>query len=410
MDAEGKPHSPHHTAAQGQSDAQHLTRIWYEPISEKDEGMADVLLTVSGCVASPEVIARIARGTARRIDYLEMARAFEADLIDFAAAQRAGPISRFIARFLDDHLALAWACFRQREAYQVIFADCETVGLPLAAMLKYLAPLARSQPQLLVLGHDVLAAKKRPFYDLLRVHTRISYHLVFNQTHKHELQRRWGIPEERIVITHCMADPHYFNPEAVVPRRRERPQICAVGIEARDYGTLVQAVRGLAVDVVIAAASPWSRQIDPSRDLAPPPNVIIDRDLTLDVRQLYADSAFVVMPLFDVDRAAGSTTILEAMAMGKAVICSRALGQRELVVEGETGLYVPTGDVAALRTAIQYLLDHPAEAARMGAAGRRRVEQELSLDHYVELTASYVRRCLAPDQDAPLPTNSAPAD
>ncbi len=372
--------------------------------------MAEVLLTVSGRVASPEVIDRIAHGTARRIDYLEMARAFGADLIDFAAAQRAGPLSRFIARFVDDHLALAWACFRQREAYQVIFADSETVGLPLAAMLKYLAPLARSRPQLLVIGCDVLAAKKRPFYNLLRVHSHISYHLVFNQIHKQELQRRWGIPEEQIVITRFMVDQHYFNPEAVVPQPRERPQICAVGIEARDYGTLVQAVRGLAVDVVIAAASPWSRQVDPSKALAPPPNVIIDRDLKLDVRQLYADSAFVVMPLFDVDRAAGSTAILEAMAMGKAVICSRALGQRALVVDGETGIYVPPGDVAALRAAIQYLLDHPAEAARMGAAGRRRVEHELSLDHYVALTASYVRRCLAADHRSPLPANSAPAD
>ncbi len=372
--------------------------------------MAEVLLTVSGRVASPEVIARIARGAARRIDYLEMARAFGADLIDFAAAQRAGPISRFIARFFDEHLALAWACFRQREAYQVIFADCETVGLPLAAMLKYLAPLAHSRPQLVMIGCDVLATKKRPFYDLLRVHTHISYHLVFNQTHKQELQRRWGVPEERIVVTHFMVDPDYFNPEAVGPQPRARPQICAVGIEARDYGTLVQAVRGLAVDVVIAAASPWSRQVDPSKALAPPPNVIIDRDLKLDVRQLYADSAFVVMPLFDVDRAAGSTTILEAMAMGKAVICSRALGQRELVVDGETGLYVPPGDVAALRAAIQYLLDHPAEAARMGAAGRRRVVQEMSLERYVELTASYVRRCLAPDHGSSLAVNSAPAD
>lgn len=367
--------------------------------------MARVLLTVSGRAASSDQIAEIERGTSRRRDYLEMARAFGADLIDFEAAQRAGPLSRFIARFFDQHLALAWTCFRHRKDYEVIFTDCEGVGLPLAVMLKYLTPFAHRRPQLLMLGHDVLSAKKRPFYDMLRVQTHMAYHFVYNQTHKEELQRRWGIPDERVVRTHFMVDTSYFSPEAVIARSRARPQICAVGIEARDYATLMQAVDGLAVDVVIAASSPWSHQADPSKELTPPPNVIIDRDLTLDVRQLYADSAFVVMPLFDVDRAAGSTTILEAMAMSKAVICSRARGQRELVVDGETGIYVTPGDVLALRTAIQHLLDHPEEAARMGAAGRRSVVQEMSLERYVELTASYVQKCLNQDRTLSVSAN-----
>ncbi|MCX7789913.1 MAG: glycosyltransferase, partial [Chloroflexaceae bacterium] len=296
--------------------------------------MAQVLLTVSARMPGPEVIARIARGESRRIDYLELAAACDADLIDIEGARREGPISRIVARLLGGQAALAWVCFRRRRAYAVICSDNEGVGLPLATLLKYLTPFARRQPQLVMIGHDLLSWRKRPFFSLLRVQSHIQYHFVFNQLHQRELQRRWGVPAERIVRFHVPVDTAFFHPRAIrpTPRANGRPQICAVGIEARDYPTLMRAVAGLEVDVVIAAASPWSHQADSSKEVAPPPNVAINRDLGLDVRQLYADSAFVVIPLVDVDRPAGSTTILEAMAMGKAVICSRARGQQDLVL------------------------------------------------------------------------------
>jgi glycosyltransferase involved in cell wall biosynthesis len=72
------------------------------------------------------------------------------------------------------------------------------------------------------------------------------------------------------------------------------------------------------------------------------------------------------------------------MAMGRAVICSRTPGQTDVVVDSETGIYVPPGDAQALREAIEYLLYHPEIAERMGQAGRRRIEQSMNLESYVE--------------------------
>jgi len=90
------------------------------------------------------------------------------------------------------------------------------------------------------------------------------------------------------------------------------------------------------------------------------------------------------MPLYPVNFQAGVTAILEAMAMGKAVLCTRTPGQTDVVIEGETGLYIPPGDPAALRQAIEHLLAHPEEAARMGANGRNIIETRMSLDRYVQ--------------------------
>jgi glycosyltransferase involved in cell wall biosynthesis len=64
---------------------------------------------------------------------------------------------------------------------------------------------------------------------------------------------------------------------------------------------------------------------------------------------------------------------LEAMAAGRPVLATRVGGLCEAVVEGETGLVVPSEDVAALAAALTRLAGDPALRARLGAAGPARV-------------------------------------
>jgi glycosyltransferase involved in cell wall biosynthesis len=71
-------------------------------------------------------------------------------------------------------------------------------------------------------------------------------------------------------------------------------------------------------------------------------------------------------------------SILEAMALGKAVVASDIPGNDEAVVQGETGLLVPPGDSGALAEAIRALLADPMYAARLGTAGAQRVRDRFS--------------------------------
>jgi glycosyltransferase involved in cell wall biosynthesis len=68
---------------------------------------------------------------------------------------------------------------------------------------------------------------------------------------------------------------------------------------------------------------------------------------------------------------------VEASACGLPVIASRVGGLPEVVVDGETGLLVPPGDVDALTAAMSRLLSDPRLRAQMGQAGRQFV-----LEHY----------------------------
>lgn len=63
---------------------------------------------------------------------------------------------------------------------------------------------------------------------------------------------------------------------------------------------------------------------------------------------------------------------IEAMAAGRPVVASAVGGLTGIVADGETGILVPPGDAAALRSAIQQLLADPVLRARMGGEGRQR--------------------------------------
>ena len=74
---------------------------------------------------------------------------------------------------------------------------------------------------------------------------------------------------------------------------------------------------------------------------------------------------------------------LEAMAAARPVIAARAGGPTETVVHGETGLLVPPLDPTALAAAIVRLAGDGTLCRKLGAGGRRRVEERFSLGNYV---------------------------
>jgi glycosyltransferase involved in cell wall biosynthesis len=65
--------------------------------------------------------------------------------------------------------------------------------------------------------------------------------------------------------------------------------------------------------------------------------------------------------------------LVEAMSCGVPVVATAVNSVPEIVVSGKTGLLTAPGDPASLSRALAYLLDHPAEAARMASAARAHI-------------------------------------
>lgn len=97
--------------------------------------------------------------------------------------------------------------------------------------------------------------------------------------------------------------------------------------------------------------------------------------LRKDIPRLLAVMDVFVMPSLSEGH---SLALLEAMLAGRPVVASRVGGNSELVLEGETGILVPSKDPEALTEAVHRLLDNRAMREAFGQRATRRVQQQFS--------------------------------
>ena len=114
------------------------------------------------------------------------------------------------------------------------------------------------------------------------------------------------------------------------------------------------------------------------RPITVPPAVGLRRQATglADLRAAYRRASFVVVSTRPNLHASGMTVALEAMAAGRAVVATATPGMEGYLVDGETGFLVPPADRRALADRMALLAGDPGLAARLGAAGRAKVERE----------------------------------
>lgn len=86
---------------------------------------------------------------------------------------------------------------------------------------------------------------------------------------------------------------------------------------------------------------------------------------------------------------------IESMACGCPVIAANTGGAPEAVLDGETGLIIPPGDVEALTRSLRIMLNQPDTRRRMSRAARQRVEKYFAMDRYLERVLSVYEKAIA---------------
>jgi glycosyltransferase involved in cell wall biosynthesis len=217
-----------------------------------------------------------------------------------------------------------------------------------------------------------------------------------SQSTADDLVRR-GIPRDRVTVIEQGLDTEFFTPDASV--RSDVPLVAYVG-RLKRYKRVDVILRAFAqldlpdARLEIAGAGDQRAPLEQlAASLGLGGRVRFLGFVSEEAKRDLMRRAWVVA-LTSPKEGWGITNV-EAAACGTPVVASNAPGLRDSVRDGETGVLVPHGDVAALAAAFGAFARDPARVAAVGAAGRRFAETlgwERTADRTEAHLAAAVRR------------------
>lgn len=204
------------------------------------------------------------------------------------------------------------------------------------------------------------------------------------------VRRRIVAADRTVLIRGSGVDLREF---ALRPEPTDTPTVMLAGrlLWDKGVGELVEAVRllksrGVQLRCVLVGAP------DPANPRSIPEDVLRGWEeeglvqwwgRRTDMPDVLAQANLIVLPSYG---EGVPKILLEAGALGRAVVATDIPGCREVVRHGENGLLVPPRDAPALADAIGRLLRDPKTRARMGRRGRKITQADFSSDRVVAET------------------------
>jgi phosphatidylinositol alpha-1,6-mannosyltransferase len=223
--------------------------------------------------------------------------------------------------------------------------------------------------------------------------------VLANSRYTADLVRQCAVQADRIEIVYPGCDAEQFRPiqlsseyrQGVLGRHATSKVILTVGrlVRRKGHDRVIQSLprilkRHPDTCYLIVGDGPVKQElVELARRLGVADKVIfLDRAEDADLPKIYSLSDVFVMPSRE-DLAASDVegfgiVFLEANACGKPVVGARSGGMADAVIDGETGLLVPSNDEMALAEAIGRLIGDMTLGRRLGEQGRNRVVRDFA--------------------------------
>lgn len=268
--------------------------------------------------------------------------------------------------------------FPHRVETPVAFGHSTGLVNTLLLALRALPALVRLRPRVLVTGSahrlvPVLLVLRR--LRLLRARLVVTNQVFFGP--------RWGRHADCVIVysrRETEGRPTYrYVPipadgdfDAVVPRDEEVPYAFTGGAALRDFRSVVEAVQGTGLRLVIVTDGPETLGIE-----GPLPDgcEVLWRMGLQEFLGWMAGALCVVVPLNPGDAPHGHTTVAQALCLGRAVVTTAGASVDDYVRDGVEGRLVEAGDVTGYRAALLEVTGDPALRARFEDAARARAPE-----------------------------------
>lgn len=271
---------------------------------------------------------------------------------------------------------------RMREA-DLILSTADRVGVPLT-LLKYFK-LAPHKPIIYVsIGLFEKLKKLRPrwlaFYRKIFAQN-IQKIICYGYEESLRLQKIFG--QEKVKFIPFGVDTEYFRP----PRTKEDNYLLSIGKDReRDFDLLINLANLIPEKILLITTLARMREIKKKWTVLPP-NVSIILDVPFSkIRTFIARAKFIVLPVKENSYSGATTTLLQAMAMGKAVVVSKtgAIQEGYRLEHGKNCIFVKPGSGKELFQAVNNLLRDAPRRKVLGENARRTVQKYLSWKNYAQ--------------------------
>ena len=218
------------------------------------------------------------------------------------------------------------------------------------------------------------------------------YVLTTSQRIADRLVGELGVPSSRVACVATGIDLTRFHPGIEGNLREElglAPEVALVGMISvlrswKGHATFLEAAAlllqslGQPVHFVIAGDGPGREELAGRIAGGPWKDRVTLLGHRADVPNVLASLEVLVLPSYAHEGI--PQIVLQAQAMGRAVVATRVGGIPEVVEDGTTGLLVPPREAEALAEKVAGLLADAGLRERLGARARERVERDYSLD------------------------------
>lgn len=296
-------------------------------------------------------------------------------------------------RRLHDTLVATWKVLTCRKSYDVLYAT-HSLGIEPIILLR---ALGLYHHPIVVWHHQPIVKAGNPFREALaRLFYRGMDHMIFfsEKLMQDSLVSKKANPE-RMSMVHWGADLDYYDALPVRhPISGEESSFISTGKELRDYETLIEAFAGTELPLTLYAErkrQPYFEGFNLGS------NVTIhygDRPIPHEIALLVAQSRCVCICCQKSNYTVGLTTVVEALALGLPILCTRN-PQMPMDIEAEgCGFWIEPGDVEGWRKKLHYIVCHPEEARAMGKRGRAIAERYYNAKQCGEEVARIVQKII----------------
>lgn len=278
-----------------------------------------------------------------------------------------------IYKRVQDTLKATWRILTCRRRYDVLYAT-HTRGIEVIVLLH---ALGLYRPKIVVWHHQpIVRAKSRLREALARLFYKGLDEMIFfsNKLLEDSLLPQKANPAHMHVIP-WGADMRFYSSLPSKGESREGVFI-STGKELRDNKTLIEAFNRTGLRLTLFAEEKKKAYVE---SLGAGANIDIhygNRLMPYELSLIVAQARCVCICCEPSNYTVGLTTVVEALALGLPILCTRNI-QMPMDIEKEgCGIWLPPHDVEAWEKAIRYIDEHPEEAEAMGRRGRLLAEQK----------------------------------